>query len=183
MKLQDMSIVALFAGLTAALSQIAIPIPFTPVPITLQPLAVLLAGAILGSRRGALSLIVYVLMGAVGLPVFAQGEGGLPVLLGPKGGYLFGFILAAFVIGLLTEKKRETSFFRLAGAMLLGMVIFYLTGWTQLKLVLGLSWGKSFMAGVLPFLPLDLLKVFFAAAIAAALRRSLSHAYPDWLSR
>lgn len=182
MRLQTMMIVSLFAAIVAVLSQIAVPLPFTPVPVTLQPLAVFLTGAVLGSRRGALALSVYVFMGAAGMPVFAQGEAGLPVLLGPKGGYLFGFILTAFIIGKLVEWMKQPSAWQMALAMIAGMAVYYLTGWAQLKIVLGLPWGKAFVAGVVPFLPLDLMKALFAAYLGASVRRRLAAAYSGWLS-
>jgi len=111
-KLKGMVFAALFAALTGAIAWFKIPLPFTPVPITLQTLMVLLSGAMLGPYYGALSMIVYLLLGAIGLPVFAGGSSGIPSLLGPTGGYLLSYPVAAFVIGYMLQKKRLSSFAR-----------------------------------------------------------------------
>lgn len=105
-KLKWMIFAAMFAALTAAVAWFKIPLPFTPVPITLQTLLVLLSGAVLGAYYGALAMIIYLLLGAIGLPVFAGGSSGIGVLLGPTGGYLFSYPIAAFVIGKMTKSKK-----------------------------------------------------------------------------
>src|SRR3989339_1178484 len=97
--IKGMMFAALFAALTAAVSPIKIPLGFTPVPITLQTLMVLLSGAMLGARYGALSQFLYLVLGAAGLPVFAGGSGGIASLFGPTGGYLFSYPIAAFIVG------------------------------------------------------------------------------------
>src|SRR3989339_2038370 len=110
--IKGMMFAALFAALTAAVSPIKIPLGFTPVPITLQTLMVLLSGAMLGPYYGALAMILYILVGALGLPVFAGGGSGIGALLGPSGGYLFSYFIAAFVIGKMLEKKNLTAFLK-----------------------------------------------------------------------
>ena len=105
-KLKGMVFAALFAALTAAVAWFKIPLPFTPVPITLQTLVVLLSGAMLGAYYGALSMIIYLSLGVIGLPVFAGGSSGIGVLFGPTGGYLFSYPIAAFVIGKMLENKK-----------------------------------------------------------------------------
>nr|WP_269848331.1 biotin transporter BioY [Methanosarcina horonobensis] len=105
-ELRKMVFASLFAALTAAGAYIQIPIPFSPVPVTLQVFFVLLAGSMLKSKWGSLSMVVYTLLGIAGLPVFAGGSSGLGVLLGPTGGYIFGFILAAFLTASLPRKQR-----------------------------------------------------------------------------
>ena len=107
--LRDVFLITLSILLIATLAQVKIPIPFTPVPLTGQTFAVLLVGAALGSKRGAISLVLYTLMGALGLPFFAGGASGLAYLSGPTLGYLVGFIAAAYVIGLLAERGLERS--------------------------------------------------------------------------
>jgi biotin transport system substrate-specific component len=181
LKLRTMTTAALFAALMAILSQIAVPLPFTPVPVTLQSLAVFLTGVILGSKRGAMAIVVYTLMGLVGLPVFAQGEAGLGVLLGPKGGYIFGFILAAFIIGRIVEKTKELSYLKTLGSMVVGLIIFYATGWVQIKFVLDLSFKEAFFIGVAPFLPFDLIKIVCGAYIGSAVRKAVVKVYPNWV--
>ena len=111
-KLKGMVFAALFAALTAAVAWFKIPLPFTPVPITLQTLAVLLSGAMLGAYYGALSMIIYLALGALGLPVFAGGSSGIGALLGPTGGYLFSYPIASFVIGKMLEKKKLNRFLK-----------------------------------------------------------------------
>ncbi|MDD2497140.1 MAG: biotin transporter BioY [Desulfitobacteriaceae bacterium] len=181
MKLRTMTTAALFAALTAILSQIAVPLPFTPVPVTLQSLAVFLTAVILGSKRGALAIVLYTLMGLVGLPVFAQGEAGLGVLLGPKGGYIFGFILAAFIIGRIAEKTKELSYIKIFGSMVVGMIIYYVIGWVQIKFVLDISFKEAFSIGVVPFIPFDLIKIVCGAYIGCAVRKAVANVYPNWV--
>ncbi|MBI2655790.1 biotin transporter BioY [Candidatus Woesearchaeota archaeon] len=111
-KLKGMVFAALFAALTGAVAWFKIPLPFTPVPITLQTLMVLLSGAMLGAYYGALAMIVYLLLGAIGLPVFAGGSAGFAALLGPSGGYLFSYPVAAFAVGYMLQKKKLNAFIR-----------------------------------------------------------------------
>jgi len=161
---------ALLAALTAATSLIAkIELPFTQVPLTLQVFFSLLAGAILGPRYGALSMALYVLMGAVGLPVFAGGKSGFGVLLGPTGGYLFGFVAAAYIVGLITSRGKGTTP-QLGAAMLAGIAIIYTLGVLQLSVVAKLSILKAFAVGAAPFIVIDIVKGLAAAVVARRLR-------------
>jgi len=148
---------SLFVALSA---QIAIPLPFSPVPITGQTLAVLLVGALLGSRRGASSLLLYLLQGAVGLPVFAGGMGGPAHLLGPTGGYLFGFVGAAFVAGLLAERRWDRKVQSNALAMLLGNLVIYTFGLPWLAYFVEAD--KVLALGFYPFIAGDLTKLALA---------------------
>ncbi|MDT7884799.1 MAG: biotin transporter BioY [Thermoflexus sp.] len=150
--------------LTALMARVEIPLPFTPVPITGQTFAVLLVGAALGSRRGALSMAVYLLEGALGLPVFAGGAAGLARLRGPTGGYLIGFIAAAFVTGWLAERGWDRRPATTALAMLTGNAVIYLFGLPWLAWFVGGFLGpKGALAlGLLPFVPGDLLKLLLA---------------------
>lgn len=170
MKIKEIILVALFAAVTAILAQIAIPIPITPVPITFQVLAVCLAGAILGPRLGAISILVYLLLGAVGLPVFAKLSGGISIILGPTGGYLMAFPVAAFTIGKIIEKAKNPNYFNVTLSMLLGLIIIYLIGMTWLSFVTHMNLKKAFIAGVLPFIPLDTIKIIVAAVIVIPVR-------------
>ena len=111
-QIKGMVFAALFAALTGAVAWFKIPLPFTPVPITLQTLMVLLSGAMLGSYYGALAMIIYLILGAIGLPVFAGGSSGVGGLFGPSGGYLFSYPVAAFAIGYMLQKKRLNAFVR-----------------------------------------------------------------------
>lgn len=156
---------ALIAALTAATSLIKVSLPFTEVPLTLQVFFSLLAGATLGPAYGGLSMLVYVLMGVVGLPVFAGGTAGLGVLFGPTGGYLFGFIAAAFVVGFIISKGKVNTL-RLAVAMVAGIFVIYLLGVLQLAFVNKLAISQAILLGAAPFILLDMIKAFVAAAVA-----------------
>ncbi len=157
---------ALFAALTAAVAQFRIPLGFTPVPITLQTLMVLLSGALLGSYYGALAMLLYIAVGALGLPVFAGGSSGIGVLLGPTGGYLFSYFIAAFVIGKMLEKKKNKKFVHYAIAMVPATLIIYLLGGAQGMLVTGLSLRAIITGWILPFIIGDIIKLLLAAYIA-----------------
>lgn len=169
MKTRQLILTSMFAALTAVGALISIPIQ--PVPITLQILFTLLSGAVLGSRYGALSQLVYLLLGGIGLPVFANGTGGFQVLVGPRAGYLLGFVLAAFVVGLVVERK--SSYIGHFSGMLLGLAVIYIPGCLGLHWIAHLSLSKAFMAGVIPFIPGDLLKVLVAAFISVQLHKRI----------
>lgn len=158
-----------FAILTAMAAQLRIYTPFSPVPFTLQVFPVLLAGAFLGMYYGGASQLIYLSMGLAGLPVFAEGHGGYAVLLGPTGGYLVGFVLAAFLIGHIVHSgKNARSTPRIAVAMTAGIAVIYLFGAGYLAVLLGLSFEKAFVMGALPFIGFDLLKMAGAAGMARA---------------
>ena len=164
--LKRLMFAALFAALTAAVSPIKIPLVFTPVPISLQTLMVLLAGALLGANLGALSQLLYVLVGTLGLPVFAGGSSGFGALFGPSGGYLLGFIAAAFVIGKLVEKAKKPSFMQLVIAMVVGSLVIYVFGVAGGLIVTGLPLTQVLVGWVLPFIIGDAIKLIIAAIIA-----------------
>jgi biotin transport system substrate-specific component len=167
--IREMVPVALFAALTAVMAQISIPVGFIPVPITGQTLAVMLAGALLGARLGAFSQLIYILLGAVGLPVFAQGRAGLGVLLGPTGGFLFGFILGAYTIGKLLERRPKPSLSYLLFAIATGgIAVIYLPGVLQLSVVTGMVLPAA-LGAMWPFIPGDILKVIVSAVIVRAM--------------
>ena len=132
----------------------------TPVPITLQPLFVILAGAVLGPRAGALAMASYVLLGAAGAPVFAGGRAGYVWLFSPSGGYLLAYPAAAFVVGLLAG--RSAGGLRLFGALTIGMALIYLGGLSQLWLMTRQDLATVFLQSVVPFLPGDLFKICLA---------------------
>lgn len=171
LSLRGMIYASMFGAGTAVGAYIIIPLP--PVPITLQTLFACLAGAFLGGRLGALSQVVYVLIGIIGLPVFAGGKAGLGVLLGPTGGYLIGFIAAAYVIGKLIETKGKPGFIWIVFSMIAGMIVIYLFGIIQLSFMARLSIYKSISVGVLPFLFGDALKIIIAALIYLKLREKI----------
>jgi biotin transport system substrate-specific component len=155
------------AGLGAILvslaAQLAVPVPFSPVPMTLQPLAVLVVGGILGTAGGAGALVLYLLWGAMGLPVFAAGGAGPAHLVGPTGGYLLAFPLAAGITGALVRRAPGSAMGVLL-ACVLGMVFIHIGGVAHLTL-LGGDPGLAVRLGFIPFLTGDLLKVGLAAAL------------------
>lgn len=164
---------ALFAGITAVCAQISFPLPFSPVPFTGQTLAVALAATILGARFGALSMAIYALLGAVGIRVFAQFEGGLHVLVGPTGGFIWAFIIGAYVTGKIIALRRNPGVVWAMWANAVGLAIILAAGMVQLKFVAGLTWAGAAMAGVVPFIPTGVLKVVLASSLGIVIRRRL----------
>lgn len=155
------SVLIICSSLLLALSaQFAFPIPFSPVPVSLQTMAVLLIGATLGAKRGALSVLLYLAEGALGFPVFAGGLSGFFVLLGPKGGYLLGFVAAAIAAGALYSQKN--GIIKNILALIFANSLIYLFGLSWLSLFVGFSSALTF--GLFPFVVGDLLKIFSAAA-------------------
>jgi biotin transport system substrate-specific component len=165
--LRDLILILLGALIVAALAQVEIPLPFTPVPITGQTFGVLLVGAVLGSKRGAIFLPSYLTMGIFGLPFFAGGAHGLDIVIGATGGYLIGFIIAAYVIGLLAERGLERNVRTSIIPFLVGTGIIYICGVAWLAVVLG-SFTHALTAGLLPFLIGDTIKLFAAALMLPA---------------
>jgi len=161
--LWDIGLVVAFGTLMGVLAQISIPLPFTPVPVTGQTFGVLLTGALLGSRRGGAAMLVYLAEGIAGLPVFALGHSGLATILGPTGGYLLSYPVAAFAVGFLTERGWDRAFLRSAAAMVLGEVVIYTVGLSWLAHFVGSS--RVLALGFLPFLPGDVAKLLLAAAV------------------
>ena len=150
---------AAFVGIAA---QIAIPLPFTPVPLTLQTFAVLLAGAALGSLRGVASMGLYALMGVVGVPWFSEGSSGFSTA---SFGYILGFILAAFIVGRLAERGASTTSIQSAALMVIGNLAIYAVGVTWLKFAIDSSWATALSLGVVPFLIGDAIKIALAAGL------------------
>jgi biotin transport system substrate-specific component len=154
------------SAIIAIAAQIAIPVPFTPVPLTMQPLAVLLVGVFLGARRGAAAAALYLFEGACGAPVFSQGHGGIIWLAGPTAGYLLSYPFAAFTAGWLAERRWPVA------GMIAAMAIIYAGGFSWLATMT--SARSAFAAGVAPFLIADAVKLAIGAAVvwsASRLRR------------
>jgi biotin transport system substrate-specific component len=158
---------SLLVGLSA---QFAVRLPFSPVPVTAQTFAVLMIGALFGSQRGGVTILLYVIEGAAGLPVFAMGQGGAAVLLGPRGGYLVGFIAAAYAVGLLAERGWDRRIGSTILAMVFGealMYVFALSWLFCLRLVfrVPIGAGSILAIGLYPFIVGDLLKIVLAAIV------------------
>jgi len=163
--------VSTFAILTAVAAQISI--PNQPVPFTLQTFFVLLAGATLGKRAGSLSMCLYVSLGVLGLPLFSGGTFGIARIIGPTGGYLISFPIAAFVVGYLVRLRGE--YWWMISSMFAGFIIILSFGTIQLNLVLFHNWGKSFQAGFLIFSLWDVLKLVGAATITHYYLRNIQN--------
>lgn len=160
-----------FALLTALAAQIEIPLWFTPVPITGQTFAVLLAGAALGMKAGAASQALYWALGAVGLPFYSGGEGGWTVATGATAGYLVGFVVAAALVGALAERQHDRSVLTAVPAFLAGSAIIYLFGVSWLMIDLGVDSTRALELGMTPFVVGDLVKIALAGlALPAAWR-------------
>lgn len=173
-RVRDVVAIVGFALFTALAAQISIPLGFTPVPITGQTFAVLLAGGVLGANRGALSMGLYVALGAIGLPFYADGDGGWTIATGATAGYLVGFIVAAFVVGKMAEHGQDRKLSTSLPAFLAGSLIIYAFGAAWLAYDLGLPLTadqdepSAIAWGVAPFLVGDIIKALLAGAVLPA---------------
>ena len=180
MKTQHMLLSGIFAALVIISSYIVIPIG--PVPITMQPLTVLLAGFLLGPKGGALSIIIWILLGCIGLPVFNQGQAGITMLAGPTGGFIIGFVVTAYLAGYLTEKYYTESFVKNFGYLAIAMVVCYILGAIGFKLSFAyflqkpMSWEKTMTLAIAPFLPFDIIKAAIVSYLGVKIRRALRNA-------
>ena len=162
--------VALFVAATAAAAQISVPLPFTPVPLTLQPMVVLLGGAVLGARLGMSAQVLYLLLGIAGLPVFAASpllpQGALR-LIGPTGGYLMSYPFAAFVAGSLAQRGLDRHYFTSLLAMACGLGVIFFGGvmWLAFFARPAVGFDAALRTGLYPFIPLDIFKLIVAAGI------------------
>ncbi len=166
--LRDLTLIMIGSFFVAIFAQVKIPLPFTPVPLTGQTFAVLLVAAAFGSKRGAASMALYIALGAFGLPIFAGGASGAAYLSGATLGYLIGFILSAYIVGLLAERGFERSVRTSFIPFLAGTAIIYTCGVSWLAFELG-SFDKALTAGFIPFLAGDTIKLLAASfALPAA---------------
>ena len=163
---KDMVQIAMFTAVVAVLSQIAIPMP-SEVPVTLQTLAVALCGYVLGSKKGAVSLLVYALLGAVGAPVFANFKGGLGAIAGPTGGFIWGFIFMAFLCGLGVESTHKWLAVVLGIA---GVLVCHACGAAQFAIIKGNGFWSSALLVSVPYLVKDFVSVIIALGAAALIR-------------
>ncbi|UCB56800.1 MAG: biotin transporter BioY [Candidatus Omnitrophota bacterium] len=161
-----------FTILTALGAYVRIPLPFTPVPITLQTFFVLLSGAVLGKKWGALSQLSYLLLGIMGLPVFTGTGAGLSYLFGPTGGYLLGFVAASWIVGSALERRSANNTSRITLAILSGSLAgIYLFGISGLRLFLQCNFSKAVALGFLPFIPGDIIKIISAVFIYGKIQK------------
>lgn len=170
MKTKKLILCALFAALTAVCSMISIPLPFTPVPINLATLSVFLAGGLLGSGGGAVSQLVYVILGAVGLPVFHSFTGGLGILTGPTGGYIIGYVAAAWLTGFVIGRLGQ-GFYKNIIAMTAGLAACYFLGTLWFMYITSTGLVAALMMCVVPFLIGDAIKIAAGAILVKKLHK------------
>lgn len=163
-----MVLIALMTAVTCVLGPLSIPLPFSPVPISLTNFAIFLAIFVLGMKNGTISFIIYLLLGAVGVPVFSSFRGGLQVLAGPTGGYLIGFIFLALIMGFALDHFDRKLVPTIIG-MIIGMAVCYTFGTVWLAKLLSLSFKEGLMMGVIPYLAGDVAKIIIAAIVGPKL--------------
>lgn len=171
-KTYRLALIGVMTAILCILGPLSIPLPFSPVPLSLTNFAVLLAVFLLGWKWGTVSCGIYLLLGLVGVPVFSGFSGGIAKLLGPTGGYLVGFLFLAVISGLFVEKIEQARLLVAAG-MALGMLVDYLFGTLWLAILMKLSFGQALMMGVVPYLAGDMVKLIVALLLGSALRRRL----------
>ncbi|RGI32744.1 biotin transporter BioY [Ruminococcus sp. OM07-7] len=165
---KQMVLIALMTAVTCVLGPLSIPLPFSPVPISLTNFAIFLAIFVLGMKNGTISFIIYLLLGAVGVPVFSSFRGGLQVLAGPTGGYLIGFIFLALIMGFALDHFDRKLVPTIIG-MIIGMVVCYAFGTVWIAKLLSLSFKEGLMMGVIPYLAGDVAKIIIAAIVGPKL--------------
>ena len=164
----QMVLIALMTAVTCVLGPLSIPLPFSPVPISLTNFAIFLAIFVLGMKSGTISFIIYLLLGAVGVPVFSSFRGGFQVLAGPTGGYLIGFIFLALIMGFALDHFDRKLVPTIIG-MIIGMAVCYAFGTVWLAKLLSLSFKEGLMMGVIPYLAGDAAKIIIAAIVGPKL--------------
>lgn len=165
---KQMVLIALMTAVTCVLGPLSIPLPFSPVPISLTNFAIFLAIFVLGMKSGTISFIIYLLLGAVGVPVFSSFRGGFQVLAGPTGGYLIGFIFLALIMGFALDHFDRKLVPTIIG-MIIGMAVCYAFGTVWLAKLLSLSFKEGLMMGVIPYLAGDAAKIIIAAIVGPKL--------------
>ena len=169
---KQMVLIALMTAVTCVLGPLSIPLPFSPVPISLTNFAIFLAIFVLGMKSGTISFIIYLLLGAVGVPVFSSFRGGFQVLAGPTGGYLIGFIPMAVIAGIVIDKCMKKWYFCLL-AMIAGTWVCYLFGTAWLAFQANMTFKAALAAGVIPFIIEDLIKMVLALLIGPQIHKQL----------
>lgn len=172
MKTAQMMKIAMMCAVICVLGFVKIDLPFSPVPITGQTLGIMLAGLVLAPVEAAMSVLLFVLLGVLGVPVFSGGTAGLPVLMGPRGGYIVGFVVAAYVIALVKGKDNNLIRHGIASAIG-GIIVVYALGVPWLAFVTKMDLSKAIMAGAVPFLIGDVMKVVLATVLGNRINKSL----------
>ncbi len=173
MKTRDMIMVAMFAALICIGAYIVIPLPFSPVPITLQTLFIMMAGLILPVELAGMTVVIYLLLGIVGLPVFSGGGSGIGILFGPTGGYLVGFLIGVMVISFMVNKFKSNVMVEFISTVIGGIIVVYAIGVIWLSAKTGMGIAKAFTVGAVPFLIGDFMKAIVATVVAVPIRQYL----------
>lgn len=169
-KTAEMTRMALMVAMNCVSAYIIIPLPFSLSPIALQTLIVNLTGYVLNAKQAFMTMLVYLLVGLAGVPVFTGGSAGPGKLFGPTGGYIIGFLFTAVFLAYFRGEKYSFKRYALLGCVI-GIPLIYVFGVVQLKLITGMGWDKAIMTGALPFIPLDIIKCLAAAVIAYPINR------------
>ena len=169
-KTAEMTKMALMVAMNCVSAYIIIPLPFSLSPLALQTLIVNLTGYVLNAKQAFMTMLVYLLVGLAGVPVFTGGSAGPGKLFGPTGGYIIGFLFTAVFLAYFRGEKYNFKSYALLGCVI-GIPLIYVFGVVQLKLITGMGWDKAIMTGALPFIPLDIVKCLAAAVIAGPINR------------
>lgn len=169
-KTAEMTKMALMVAMNCVSAYIIIPLPFSLSPLALQTLIVNLTGYVLNAKQAFMTMLVYLLVGLAGVPVFTGGSAGPGKLFGPTGGYIIGFLVTAVFLAYFKGEKYSFKRYALLGCVI-GIPLIYVFGVVQLKLITGMGWDKAIMTGALPFIPLDIVKCLAAAVIAGPINR------------
>ena len=169
-KTAEMTKMALMVAMNCVSAYIIIPLPFSLSPLALQTMIVNLTGYVLNAKQAFMTMLVYLLVGLAGVPVFTGGSAGPGKLFGPTGGYIIGFLFTAVFLAYFRGEKYSFKRYALLGSVI-GIPLIYVFGVVQLKLITGMGWDKAIMTGALPFIPLDIVKCLAAAVIAGPINR------------
>ena len=169
-KTAEMTKMALMVAMNCVSAYIIIPLPFSLSPLALQTMIVNLTGYVLNAKQAFMTMLVYLLVGLAGVPVFTGGSAGPGKLFGPTGGYIIGFLFTAVFLAYFRGEKYSFKRYALLGCVI-GIPLIYVFGVVQLKLITGMGWDKAIMTGALPFIPLDIVKCLAAAVIAYPINR------------
>lgn len=172
MNTKNLALIGLMSAVLCILGPMSLPIPISPVPISLGMLGVYLTVYILGMKKGTISICIYILLGIIGLPVFTAFGSGIGKVMGPTGGYLVGYIFIALIFGFFIDKWKTNQVLIFLG-MILGTAVCYLLGTAWLAMQGGMSFSAALAAGVIPFIPGDLAKIIITMLVAAPVRKAL----------
>lgn len=170
LSIKELTLTSMCTALMAIFSQLSIPLPFTTIPLTLQTLGIVLIAIILEHKISTLSILLWILIGMIGIPVFSGFSGGIGVIVGPTGGYILGFIFMTYIIGYLSSKKNNVFLFF---GLYVGQIVQYTFGVFQMKQVLGLTINQSLATGVYPFIIKDVILITLGAFIALSIKKIL----------